>query len=58
MPTNQNRSWTYHDAIALHEDADACPHEIGGSSFLEMILRTEGLQIDGLDVVTVPHHAA
>ena len=41
MPANQNRNWTYDDAFALREDADACPGEIGGSSFLAMLLRTE-----------------
>ena len=58
MPANQNRNWTYDDAFALREDADACPGEIGGSSFLAMLLRTEGLQIHGLDEVAVPPHAA
>ncbi|MFN8225967.1 MAG: hypothetical protein U0R18_04495 [Mycobacterium sp.] len=44
---------------ALHADAEAHPHEIAESALFDMILRAEGLQIDGFetDTVTIAHAA-
>lgn len=41
----------------LRADAEALPHEIAESSLFDMIVRAEGLQIDGFETVTVAHAA-